>query len=169
MRNSVNANALYAARWIDQRLHELVIHWQPTMEAISDTHRELASATASDPRDFKWARGALAARIAQMRGDMIHDAEQLLDLRQKITPPAGMFPQTPPAVVAELRRLRQLHDEHLEERYAEEKWFQNALDYHFEGIRCERDGDVLPNPADYDLDPEDYGITDKSKGDADEE
>ena len=148
-----NAAALYAARWIDRRLRELVMHWQPTMEAISDAHRETVSVTADGPRDFKRAREVLAGDIARMRGEMIREAEKLLALRRKITPRGSVFPHEPPEVLAELKRLRQMHDEYLRERHAEEEWFENAWEYSLERARCEHDGDVLPNPAHYGLGP----------------
>lgn len=159
-----NAAALYAARWIDRRLRELVMHWQPTMEAISDAHRESVSITADDPRDFKRAREVLAGEIARTRGEVIGAAEMLLSLRRKITPRGSVFPQEPPEVLAELKRLRRMHDEYLRERYAEEEWFDNAWEYSLERARCEHDGDVLPNPADYGLGPASGGTGDESEG-----
>jgi hypothetical protein len=159
-----NTAALYAARWIDRRLRELVMHWQPTMEAISDAHRETVSVTADDPRDFKCARAILAGDIARMRGEMIREAEKLLALRRKITPRGSVFPQEPPEVLAELKRLRRLHDEYLREWEAEEEWFENAWEYSLERARCEHDGDVLPNPADYGLGPASGGTGDESEG-----
>ncbi|NQW47866.1 MAG: hypothetical protein HQ464_08870 [Planctomycetes bacterium] len=156
-----NTAALYAARWVDQRLRELVVHWRPTMEAISEAHREVAQATATDPRDFMFKRRLLATEIAQMRGDMLREADKLLKLRQKVTPQAGAFPQEPPEVLAELKRLRRAHDEYLAERRADEEWFDNVWDYSMECSRCQHDGDVMPNPADYGLDPAAYGIVDK--------
>jgi len=165
MKKHENHNAMLAARWIDQRLHEMVTHWQPTMQAISDAHRETASVTAGDPRGFTQTRQMLAGDIARMRGDMIRDADKLLDLRQKIAPQSGVFPQVPPIVVAELRRLRGLHAEYLEERYAEEQWFDRALDYHFECTRCEHDGDVRPSPSDYGLDQGGHSTDDERDDD----
>jgi hypothetical protein len=157
MKNEKTKAASYAARWIDQRLRELVIHWQPTMEAISDAHRETACITADDPREFKRARETLAGEVARMRGEMIREAEKLLELRRKIAPRVGAFPCEPADVTGELKRLRLLHDAYLKERYAEEEWFDNALEYSVERARCERDGDVPPNPADYGLDNEPSG------------
>lgn len=156
-----NTAALYAARWVDQRLRELVVHWRPTMEAISEAHREVAQATATDPRDLMFKRQLLATEIAQMRGDMLREADKLLKLRQKVTPRAGAFPQEPPEVLAELKRLRRAHDEYLAERRADEEWFDNVWDYSMERSRCQHDGDVMPNPTDYGLDPAAYGIVDK--------
>lgn len=160
MKNN-NTAALHAARWVDQRLRELVMRWQPTMEAISDAHREVAQAIATDPRDFQWKRQLLAGEIARMRGDMLRDADNLLKLRRKIAPLSGLFPHAPPVVLAELRRLQQTHNQYLAEREAEEQWFDNAWDYAQECARCEHDGDVRPNPAEYGLDPTEYGIVDK--------
>lgn len=156
-----NTAALYAARWVDQRLRELVVHWRPTMEAISEAHREVAQATATDPRDLMFKRRLLATEIAQMRGDMLREADKLLKLRQKVTPQAGAFPQEPPEVLAELKRLRRAHDEYLAERRADGEWFDNVWDYSMECSRCQHDGDVMPNPADYGLDPAAYGIVEK--------
>jgi hypothetical protein len=160
-KNEMSRTALYAARWIDQRLRELVGHWRPTMEAISDAHRECAKETATDPRDFQNKRQLLAGEIARMRGDMLRDADGLLKLRRKIAPASGAFPQEPPEVLAELKRLRRAHDEYLAEQRAADEWFENAFEYSRECARCEHDGDVLPNPAHYGLDPADYGVVDK--------
>jgi hypothetical protein len=156
-----NTTALYAARWIDQRLRELVLHWQPTMEAISEAHREVAKATATDPRDFHGKRNLLAGEIARMRGRMIDEADSLLKLRQEIAPRTEAFPREPRDVRGELERLRRVHKAYLAERYAEDEWFDNWLEYSIESARCEHDGDVLPNPAEYGLDPAEYGVTDK--------
>jgi hypothetical protein len=155
------SSALYAARWIDQRLRELVMHWEPTMKAIGEAHREAAQATATDPRDFQSKRQVLSAEISDMRGAMLREAKKLVGLRGKITPRTGVFPQVPPDVEAELKRLQQKHDAYLAERYAEEEWFDNAFEYSLECARCQNDGDVLPNPADYGLDPAEYGIVEK--------
>jgi len=160
-KNEMNRTALFAARWIDQRLRELVGHWRPTMEAISDAHREWAKETATDPRDFQNKRQLLAAEIAQMRGDTLRDADRLLKLRRKIAQRCVAFPQEPPEVLDELKRLRKAHDEHLAERRAADEWFENAWEYSLECSRCQHDGDVMPNPADYGLDPADYGVVDK--------
>jgi hypothetical protein len=131
------------------------------MEAISEAHREVAKATATDPRDFQAKRQLLAGQIARMRGRMIDEAEALLKLRQAIAPRAGALPQEPRDVLGELERLRRAHKAYLDERYAEEEWFENALEYSIEKSRCEHDGDVLPNPADYGLDPANYGVTER--------
>lgn len=159
-----NPEALHAARWIDQRLRELVMHFQPMAEAISEGHRETAGPAAAGPRQFQRERELLAVTIRDMRGRMIHEADSLLTLRRKLAARCSVFPQEPPEIVGELAELRRMHEAQMKKLAEEWDWFDRAYEYHVECSRCDHDGDVRPPRATYGLDDGDGNEADGGGG-----
>lgn len=159
-----NPQSLYAARWIDQRLREIVMHFQPMAEAISDGHRETAAPSKTDPRQFQRERGLLAAKIRDMRGRVIHEADDLLSLRRKLAARCAVFPQEPPEIMGELAAMRRTHEAQMAKLAEELDWFDRAYEYHVECSRCDHDGDERPSPADYGLKDGNVGETDDGEG-----
>jgi hypothetical protein len=144
--------ALYAARWIDQRLREVVLHFQPTAEAISEAHRTLApEGSAAGPHGFRRERQLLAVKIRDMRGRVISEADSLIKIRRQISAGATPFPKEPPDVIGELERIRRKHNADMEKLAAECDWFERSFEYHVECQRCDHDGDVRPSLASYGL------------------
>lgn len=146
-----NHQSLYAARWIDQRLREIVMHFQPMAEAISDGHRETAAPNKTDPRQFQRERELLAAKIRGMRGRAINEADDLLSLRRTLAAKCSVFPKEPPEIMAQLARMRCSHEAEMAKLAEEWDWLERAYDYHVECSRCDHDGDERPSPADYGL------------------
>lgn len=153
MSKSKNPEALYATRWIDQRLREIVMHFQPMAEAISEGHREAAVPATADARQFQRERELLAGKIRDMRGRAIHEADALLALRRTLAARCIVFPQEPPEIVGELAELRRIHEAQMAKLAEEWDWFERAYEYQVECSRCDHDGDERPSPAAYGLEP----------------
>lgn len=146
-----NPEALHATRWIDQRLREIVMHFQPMAKAVSDGHRETAAPAKTDPRQFQRERELLAVKIRGMRGRAIHEADDLLALRRQLAARCRMFPQEPLEIIGELAEMRRTHEAQMEKLAEEWDWFERAYEYHVECSRCDHDGDVRPSPVAYGL------------------
>ncbi len=156
-----NPQALYAVRWIDQRLREIVMHFQPMAEAISDGHRETAAPAKTDPRQFQRERHLLAVEIRDMRGRVIREADDLLSLRRKLTARCTVLQQEPPEIMGELADMRRTHEAQMAKLAEELDWFERAYEYHVECSRCDHDRDERPSSAD-------YGVEDGEGNEADD-
>lgn len=140
--------AFLAARWIIQRLRELV------------RYRPLAASTieAIGRRDYggdNIQRSLDQAAITRLRRVVLRQADGLLALLNRIGSGITPFPSVPADVSRELTRLRREDREERDRLAVECEWLDRQVEFEVERMRCWHDEDTSPSPADYGLDEHD--------------
>jgi hypothetical protein len=147
--SATNPKAQLACRWIDQRLREVVMHYQPLVDAIGEAFDERHDAAATPPADRRRARGPLGASLMAMLGDDVRRATCLLRMRDGLATPGGQLAAVPADVLRQLDAMDREFDAYATKLAAELDWIDEQVEYGLEVQRCIRDGDVLPTPADW--------------------
>lgn len=141
--------AMFAARWIDQRLREVVTHYRPMADAVDDAFHERHPPGSLGKTERQRARQKLAGRFCDARARALAEADSLLSMRGQLAPHPDALPAVPADVLGELRRMRREHEEYMAKLAAELDWIDRAVEYSREVARAGRDGDTPPNPRDY--------------------
>jgi len=151
-----NPAALLAARWIDQRLSELVGHFTPLVTAVADAFDERHPPGSLDSVDRRRKRQLVAADFATMREATVREVDRLLKLRQGLAERPADVPPVPGRVLSKLAELRAAHESWREQQAAELRRFEDELEYAQECSRCLHDGDERPSRAEYGLDDDEH-------------
>jgi hypothetical protein len=136
--------AQLAARWIDQRLRELVLHHQPLADAIVAAFDERHDAAATPTVERRRARGPLDAVLVAMLGTDVRQARALLRMRGELAVPGGQLSAVPADVLRQLDAMDRDHDANATTLAAELDWIDEQVEWGYEVQRCRHDGDTLP-------------------------
>jgi len=150
--------AHYAALQTDALLDAVVMHFQRWAELHIEAFWERYPKCNRDPRRLnaagQAAHGRLVGLLRSRRECVIRDARLLLATREQCGSDKDDLPELDDAVVAELRRMRQAHEDDRRQRRAEaaleeqrraeradDDAFDDALERHTEGLLDYANGD----------------------------
>ncbi len=145
--------AQLAARWIDQRLRELVMHYQPLADAIGAAFDERHDAAATPSVERRRARGPIEVALMDMRGDDVRRAKSLLRMRDALAAPGGQLAAVPTDVLRQLDAMGREHDAYMTKLAAELDWLDEQVEWDYEVKRCRHDGDTLPTAEMWGVEP----------------
>jgi hypothetical protein len=123
--------AHYAALQTDALLDATVMHFRRWAELQVEAFWEQYPQCDRDPRRLdaagKRAHGNLLGLLRARRQSAVRDARLLLESREECASDKDDLPELDDAVVTELRRLRQAHEDDLRQRRAERKLEEKRL------------------------------------------